>query len=173
MDFVFALCSLLLITTLWAGGEWMFSVNMTDHHTSCHMPGSMMDSCSLSWTKWELHAFELDKGLVYLPDGCLTDVFISLHLQEGRVFLFPFSGFLMKMQTQCCRDSPMWPAERIWAAVTWSLYMHVCMLSPIHFTHLSCPLPPVPLITLLLLVHLSECYTTAQWSKSNSLNKSH
>lgn len=83
-----AVC-LLLMTAVWAGGEWLFSVNMADHHTFSHMPASMIYGCYLSWTKLKVHPSESDKGLVSLPDWC-----VHFHSLAERVFLFHFREFL-------------------------------------------------------------------------------
>lgn len=61
---VFAHCCYLpLLNDCCLIGKGLFS-----YHTSSHMPASMIYGCSLSWTKWKVPAFELDKGVVCLPD---------------------------------------------------------------------------------------------------------
>lgn len=56
-------CYLPVLNDCYLIGKGLFS-----YHTSSHMPARMIDGCSLSWTKWKVPAFELDKGVVCLPD---------------------------------------------------------------------------------------------------------
>lgn len=70
----------------WLGGDC--SMNIVAHYASSHMPASMIDSCSLSWTKWKVPAFEPDKEVVCLPDLNWCAHFCS----AGRAFLFPLQG---------------------------------------------------------------------------------
>lgn len=157
----FVATCLFLITAVWVGGEWLLSVNMADHHTSSHMPASMIDGCSLSWTKWKVHAFESDKGLVCLPEKCVSPMCVCP--PAARVFLFPFREFLLKMHTQACRDTAPCDSLREFELVSHGLghCMHICIRSQIDFTLFSHPLPSVR-----LLVHLCPFYTAAQWSRS-------
>lgn len=91
---------------------------MVDHHTSSHMPASMIDGCSLSRTKWKVHAFELDKGLVCLPDKCVSLMCSSL-LTCRESSPLPLQGFFcwkctLREKVTCAllREFPWW-------AVTW------------------------------------------------------
>lgn len=85
---------------------------MADHHTSSHMPASMIDGCSLSRTKWKVHAFELDKGLVCLPDKCVSLMCSSL-LTCRESFPLPLQGFFCCKCTLTEKKSHMCLAERI------------------------------------------------------------
>lgn len=155
--FVFSLC-LFLMTAAWAGGEWFLSVNMADHHTSSHMPASMRGGCSLSWTKWKVHAPEPDKWFVCLPDRqpCVTDLFVCAHLQ--RDFPLSLQGVLVKnVQSGLQRQSPMWLPARTWTGVTWPrvLCAHMHALRSILHSPFSggwTTSQPLP-------AHLNLCYT--------------
>lgn len=153
--FVFSLC-LFLMTAAW--GEWFLSVNMADHHTSSHMPASMRGGCSLSWTKWKVHAPEPDKWFVCLPDRqpCVTDLFVCAHLQ--RDFPLSLQGVLVKnVQSGLQRQSPMWLPARTWTGVTWPRVLRAHMHALRSILHslfsggwtTSQPLP----------AHLNLCYT--------------
>lgn len=138
---------------MWVGGEGLLSVNIVDHHTSSHMPASMIDSCSLSWTKWKKCMLLSQTNGKHV---CQTSVFNwCLHFRSpaGRVFFFPFRELLLEMHTQACRDKGPQDSLREFELM-WHGQVH--------------PLPSAPLVSLPLRVCLRPRYSAAQWARSES-----
>lgn len=90
-------------------GRWMIVlVKTADHHTSSHMPTSMMDGCSLSWTKWKVHASESDKGFICLPDKCVS-LMCSSPFTCTESLPLPLQGVLVEHAlSNRQRLNPMW-----------------------------------------------------------------
>ncbi len=147
----FVATCLFLMTAVWVGGEWLLSVNTADHHTSSHMPASMIDGCSLSWTKWKVHAFESDKGLVCL---CVFNWCVSVHLQR-EFSSSPSGSFYWKCTLTLQRHSPMWLAERIWIGVTWPWALHARMHTLTKRFHSVFPSTGIQYLCLFIWVHFT------------------